>query len=167
MSNSDQLGRRCTIEPHSSGLHVCRRFSNIRACLKNYASLAACLGQLSLSLFLWSTARRRPCDTWQYRSSPLRKAEPRAVDTWQHRSSPLRKVEPRAMGHVAAPELTSSRRQCLELRDTWQRRSSPQQGGEIQGRGTRGGVGAHLCTEVWSEATAYAAACGCAPYSLS
>jgi hypothetical protein len=149
MSNSDQLGRRCTIEPHSSGLHVCRRFSNIRACLKNYASLAACLGQLRLSLFLWSTARRRPWDTWQYRSSPLRKAEPRA------------------MGHVAAPELTSSRRQCLELRDTWQRRSSPQQGGEVQGRGTRGGVGAHLCTEVWSEATAYAAACGCAPYSLS
>jgi hypothetical protein len=37
----------------------------------------------------------------------------------------------------------------------WQRRSSPQQGGEVQGRGTRGSVEAHLCREVWSEATAY------------
>jgi hypothetical protein len=51
--------------------------------------IAACLGQLSLSLFLWSTARRGP---W---------------DTWQHRSSPLRKAEPGAGGHVAAPELPS------------------------------------------------------------
>jgi hypothetical protein len=26
---------------------------------------------------------------------------------WQHRSSPLRKAKPRAVGHVAAPELPS------------------------------------------------------------
>jgi hypothetical protein len=76
---------------------------------------------------------------------------------WQHWSSPLRKVEPRAMGHVIASELTSSRRQGPELRDTWQRRISPQQGGEVLGRGTRGGAGAHLCREVWSEAIAYVA----------
>jgi hypothetical protein len=61
-------------------------------------------------------------------------------------------------GHVAAPDLTLSRRRGLELRDTWQRRSSPQQGDEVRRRGTHGGAGAHLCREVWSEATAYVAA---------
>jgi hypothetical protein len=204
-------------------------------------SLAACLGQLSLSLFLWSTARRGPWDTWQHRSTPLRKGEPRAVghvavpkrpseegrarshgtcgrtgdlvkearsgaeghvtaleltstrrrgpgpwDIWQHRSSPRQggKVRGRetrgstgahlgkearsgAAGHGAAPELISSRRQGPELRDTWQRRSSPQQGGEVRGCGTHGGTGAHLCREVWSEVTAYVAACGCTSCSLS
>jgi hypothetical protein len=35
------------------------------------------------------------------------------------------------MGHMAALELTSSRKQGLKLRDTWQRRSSPKQGGEV------------------------------------
>jgi hypothetical protein len=29
MSRSGQLSRRCTIEPHCSALHVCRRFSNL------------------------------------------------------------------------------------------------------------------------------------------
>jgi hypothetical protein len=34
-SKSGQLGRRCTVETHYSGLHICRRFSNARACLGN------------------------------------------------------------------------------------------------------------------------------------
>jgi hypothetical protein len=42
MSRSGQLDRHCTVETHYSGMHVCRRFNNARACL----------GQLSLSLFL-------------------------------------------------------------------------------------------------------------------
>jgi hypothetical protein len=58
------------------------------------------------------------------------------------------------MGHVVAPELTSSRRQGPELRNTWQRRSSPQQGDEVRGRGTRDGAGAHLCREVWQRVNA-------------
>jgi hypothetical protein len=62
------------------------------------------------------------------------------------------------MGHVAAPKLTSSRRQGPELRDTWQRQSSPQQGGKVWGCGTRGGAGAHLCREVRSGATGRVAA---------
>jgi hypothetical protein len=88
-----------------------------------------CLGQLIVSLFPWSTARRGP------------------LDTWQHQSSPLKKTESEAVRHVIAPELTSSRRQGPEPRDTWQHRSSPQQRGEVQGRGTRGGTEAHLCSE--------------------
>jgi hypothetical protein len=67
------------------------------------------------------------------------------------------------MGHVAAPELTSSKRQGPEPRDTWQRQSSPQQGGEVRGRGTHGGTGVHLCREVWSESITYVEACGCTP----
>jgi hypothetical protein len=31
MFRSDQLGRRCIVEMHYSGLHVCRRFDNARA----------------------------------------------------------------------------------------------------------------------------------------
>jgi hypothetical protein len=73
----------------------------------------------------------------------------------------------RAAGHVAAPELTPARRRGSELRDTWRHRSSPQQGAEVRGRGTRGGSGAHLCREVWSEATAYVVARGYTPCSLS
>jgi hypothetical protein len=49
---SGQLGRRCTVGKHCSGLHVCRRLSNARACLGKHVSLAACIGQLNLSLFL-------------------------------------------------------------------------------------------------------------------
>jgi hypothetical protein len=35
MSSSGQLGRRSTVGTHYSGLHVCRRLSNARACLGN------------------------------------------------------------------------------------------------------------------------------------
>jgi hypothetical protein len=62
------------------------------------------------------------------------------------------------MGQVVVPELTSSRRQGLELRDTWQRQSSPQQGSEVQVRGTHGSAGAHLCSEVRSGAEGHVAA---------
>jgi hypothetical protein len=57
---------------------------------------------------------------------------------------------PEAVGHVAPPELTSTRRQAPELRDMWQRRSSPQQGAEVRGCGTRGSTVAHLVKEVGS-----------------
>jgi hypothetical protein len=35
MYRSGQLGRRCTVGTHCSGLHVCRCFSNTRVCLGN------------------------------------------------------------------------------------------------------------------------------------
>jgi hypothetical protein len=47
MSRSGQLGRRCTVGKHCSDIHVCRRLSNARVCLKKHASLAACQGQPS------------------------------------------------------------------------------------------------------------------------
>jgi hypothetical protein len=72
-----------------------------------------------------------------------------------------------AEGHVAASELTSASRRGPGPRDTWQHRSSPQQGGEVRGRGTRGGAGAHLYREVWSEATTYVVAHGYMSCSLS
>jgi hypothetical protein len=105
-----------------------------------HASLAACLRQLSLSLFLWCTARRGLWDTWQHRSSPLRKAEPRAVghvvapeipsqegralsrgtrgSTGAHLS---KEAWSTAAGHVAAPEPTSAGRCGPKLQLTWQR----------------------------------------------
>jgi hypothetical protein len=68
--------------------------------------------------------------------------------------------------HVTAPELNSVRRRGPGPWATWQHQSSSQQGGEVRGRGTRGGSRAHLCREVWSEATAYVAARGCTLCSL-
>jgi hypothetical protein len=59
---------------------------------------------------------------------------------------------------VKAPEPTSTGKQDLELRDTWQRRSSPQQGGEVQGHGTRGSAGSHIGRETRSGATGLVAA---------
>jgi hypothetical protein len=58
---------------------------------------------------------------------------------------------------VTAPEFNLARRRGSGSRDTREHRK----GGELQGRGTRGGSGAHLCREVWSEDTAYMAAHGC------
>jgi hypothetical protein len=78
-----------------------------------------------------------------------------------------REVRSEAKEHVATVELNSARRQGPEPRATWQHQSSPQQGGEVRGRGTRGGSGAHLCSEVWSEATPNMAARECMLCSLS
>jgi hypothetical protein len=72
-----------------------------------------------------------------------------------------------AKEHVTAPELNSARRRGLRPRATWQHWSSPQQGGGVRGRGTHGGFRAHLCREVWSEATACVAARVCTLCSLS
>jgi hypothetical protein len=66
-----------------------------------------------------------------------------------------------------ALELNSTRRRGPGSRATWQHRSSPQQEGEVRGRETRGGSGAHLCMEVWFKAIACVAARGCMSYSLS
>jgi hypothetical protein len=78
-----------------------------------------------------------------------------------------REVRSGAEERVAALELNSARRQGLGPWVTWQHRSSPQQGGEVWGRGTRGGSEAHLCRVVWSEGTTYVAARGCTYCSLS
>jgi hypothetical protein len=78
-----------------------------------------------------------------------------------------REARSRAEECVTAPELNLARRRGPGPRATWQHRSSPQQGGEVRGRGTRGGSESHLCWVVWSEATAYVAAHGCTPCSLS
>jgi hypothetical protein len=78
-----------------------------------------------------------------------------------------KEVRSGAEERVVTLELNSARRRGSGPRATWEHRSSPQQGGAVQGHGTSGGSGAHLCREVWSEATAYVVACGCMSYSLS
>jgi hypothetical protein len=66
-----------------------------------HASLAACLRQINLSLFLWSTARR---------------GHGTRVSTGAHLSKEARSE---AMGHVVAPEPTSARRCGLKLQLMW------------------------------------------------
>jgi hypothetical protein len=170
--------------------------------LSTHTSPAACLGQLDLSLFLWSTACWGPWGAWRHRSSPLEEAKPgprgsagahldrevrsraeehvatsklssqgdkgRSHETHDSVGAHLsREARSRVEEHVVAPGLNSARRQCPEPRDTWQHRRSPQQGGEVRGRRTRGGSGAHLYTEVWYEATACVVARECTSYFLS
>jgi hypothetical protein len=158
-----------------------------------HATPAACLGQLGLSLFLWSIAYWGPWGTWQHRSSPLGEARPGSCGSARahldrearsraekHVAVPKhssrggragahlgREVRSGAEEHVAAPELNSARRRGLGPRETWQHWSSPQQGGEVRGRRTHGGFGLHLCREVWSKAIACMVARGCMPCSLS
>jgi hypothetical protein len=95
---------------------------------------------------------------------------------WKHRSSPLRKAEPRAIGHAAALKLPSqegrapsrgrcgstktplSGRQSPEPCHTWLHWSSSRQGGKDQSRGTRGSAGAHLSKEARSGAAGHVVA---------
>jgi hypothetical protein len=128
-----------------------------------------------------SVGRRGPelRNTWQRRSSPLREAEEaselssrggraRSHGTRGNARAHLgREARSGAEERVAAPELNSARRRGPGSWATWQHRSSPQQGGEVRGHGTRGGSGAHLYREVWSEATACVATRGCTVWSLS
>jgi hypothetical protein len=134
---------------------------------------AACLRQLCLSLFLWSTARwgrkvrgstgallsgrqDRGHVTASEPTSTGRRG-PELRNTWQHRSSPLEKAEPRAMGHVVALEPTSTGRRGPELRNAWRRRSSTQQGDETRGHGPRDSTRAHLSKEVRFRAAGHVA----------
>jgi hypothetical protein len=105
--------------------------------LWTHVSPAACLGQLCLSLFPWSTARWGPWGTWQHRSSPLGEAR-----SGSHGSAGAhldRVTRSRAEEHVASPELSS-------------------QGGRAQIPGTRGSAGAHLGREARSGAEEHVAA---------
>jgi hypothetical protein len=126
---------------------------------------AACLKQLGISLFLWSTTRWEPWGTWQHRSSPLGKTRPGPRDSVEAHLG--REARSGAEEHMAAPEFNSARRQGPRPCDTWQHRSSPQQGGKVRDRVTHDGSRVHLCREMWSEATVYMTACGCTSCSLS
>jgi hypothetical protein len=125
-------------------------------------SLVECLEQLSLSLFLWSTARQGPWDTWQHQSSPLRKGELRAVGHMAASERPSQEgraqshgtrgstgahLTKEAMfgveGHVVVSELISARKRGLGPRDTWWCRSPPLQGGVVRSYNLRGSVWMH------------------------
>jgi hypothetical protein len=112
---------------------------------------------------MWSKGRQRPWDTWQHRSSPLRKAEHRAVG---HMATPeltfqedraqshgtrgsteahlIKKAMTRAEGHVTAPELTSAWRRGTGPCDTWWRRRPLLQGGVIRSYSLRDSAWMHI-----------------------
>jgi hypothetical protein len=87
MSRSGQLGRRCTAGKHCSDIHVCRRLSNARVCLKKHASLAACQGQLCLAPLRKAELGAVGHVTAQELTSSSRQG-PELRNTWQRRSSP-------------------------------------------------------------------------------
>jgi hypothetical protein len=98
--------------------------------LWTHTSPAACLGQLGLSLFLWSTARWGSWGTWQHRSSPLEEA--RSGPCGSAGAHLSREVRSGAEEHVAALELSS-------------------RGGRARSHKTRGSAGAHLGREARSK----------------
>jgi hypothetical protein len=147
MSKSDQLGLRCAVEPNCSGLSARLAGASVtRDCALNTCE-PSCMPGVVKPFFIHVV--HSPLGAVGYVAAP--------------------ELSSRGGGrcHVAAPKPTSTGRRGPELRNTWQRRSPTQQGGEVWDRGTRGGSGAHLCREVWSEGTACVAARGCMPCSLS
>jgi hypothetical protein len=142
--------------------------------LWTHTSPVACLGQVDLSLFLWSTARWGPWGTWQHRSSPLGevRSEPRD-SAGAHLDKEARSG---AEEHVAAPKISYRRgrgrshrtrgstgvhldREARpELRNTWQRQSSTQQGGEARDHVIHDSTRAHLNKEVRSRVMGHVAA---------
>jgi hypothetical protein len=68
-------------------------------------------------------------------------------DTWQHRSSPLRKAEPRAVGHVAAPELLSQEGRAQSCGTRGSTGAHLIKEARTGAEGTRDSAGAHLSKE--------------------
>jgi hypothetical protein len=99
--------------------------------LWTHARPTTCLGQLGISLFLWSTARWGSWGMWQHRSSPLGEVRPGPCGS--ARTHLGREARSGAEEHVAALELSS-------------------RGGRAWSHGTRGSVGAHLGREARSGA---------------
>jgi hypothetical protein len=166
MSRSGQLGLRCTVEPNWSGLSARLAGASVTRDRALDTCEPSCMPGAARPFFipvvhnplgLWGT--------WQHQSSPLREARPGPRGSaGAHLSTEARF---RAEEYVAAPELNLANRRGPGPCDTWQHWSSPQQGGEVRGRRTRGGSGAHLYREVWSKATTCMAACGCTLCCLS
>jgi hypothetical protein len=99
--------------------------------LWTHTSPAACLGQVGLSSFLWSTARWGSWGTWQHRSSPLGEVRPGPRGSAGAHLG--REARSGAEEHVAAPEFSS-------------------QGDTTRSHGTRGNTGSHLDREARSRA---------------
>jgi hypothetical protein len=184
MSRSGQLRLRCTIEPNCRGLSTRLAGASVTcdrpldtcepSCVPRavrpffipvvHSPLGAVEYVAAPELFSWGGMDGA---TWQRRSPP-RGGRARSHGTHGSARAHLsREARTGAEEHVAAPELNSARRQGSGPRDTWQHRSSPQQGGGLRGRGTRGVSGAHLCRELWSEATTCVTVRGCTPCYLS
>jgi hypothetical protein len=136
-------------------MHICGRFNNARACLKTRESIY--VPKAVKSFFIFGV--HSPSGTVGYMAAPeLPYQKVRAPSRGTHGSAGARlnkEVRSEAVRHMAAPELTSVRRRGPGPRDTWRCRHL--QGGEIWGRGTRGGAGAHLNKEARSKATGHVA----------
>jgi hypothetical protein len=169
MYRSGQLGLYCTIEPNCSGLSARLAGASVTRDRALDTCEPSCVPGAARPFFIPMV--HSPLGAVGYMAAP--EPSSRGGRAWSRgtrgsiRAHLDREVRSRAEEHVTASELNSVRRRGPEPRDTWQHRSSPQQGGEVRGRGTRGGSGAHLCREVWSEATTCVAARGCTSCSLS
>jgi hypothetical protein len=91
-------------------------------------------------LFLWFTACR---GLW---------------NTWQHRSSPLRKAELRAVGHVAAPEFLSQEGRTQSCGTRGSTGAHLIKEVRTGAEGTRASAGAHLSKEARSGAVGHVVA---------
>jgi hypothetical protein len=169
MSRSGQFGLCCTVEPNCNGLSTHLAGASVICGHGLDTCEPSCVPGAARPFFI--TVVHSPLGAMGYVAAPELSSRGGKVQSHGTRGSAgaylNREVRSGAEEHVAAPELNSARRRGSGPRDTWQHRSSPQQGGEVRGHGTRGGSTTHLCREVWSEATAYVAASGCTPCSLS
>jgi hypothetical protein len=145
MSRSGQLSRRCTVSACTSAVasitHECALKTREPSCVSRTTKsfLYFCVPQL--------TGGHGTRGSTGAPLSGRQSLEP--WDTWQHRSSHLRKAEPRAMEHVAAPELFSEegRAPSRGTRDTT---VAPLSGRQSSEPWDSDSAGAHLSKKVRS-----------------
>jgi hypothetical protein len=127
MSRSGQLDRRCTIEPHCSGLHA--RLADASVMYERVLETRepSCMSRAAKPFFIHVV--HSPLGVVGHVAAPelpSQKGRTRSLGTRGNtRAHLIREVRSGAEGHVAVPELTTARRRGPGPRDTWGRRSPP------------------------------------------
>jgi hypothetical protein len=127
MSRSGQLGRRCTIEPNCSGMSARLTGASVTHEHALETCEPSCVPRAARPFFI--PAVHSPLGGVGYVVAPeLSLLGGRAQSHGTHGSTGahlVREATSGAEGHVAAPELTSTRRRGLGPQDMWRRRSPP------------------------------------------
>jgi hypothetical protein len=146
MSRSDQLRQRCTNEPNYSSMSVCLAGALITCERALETCEPSCVPEAARPFFI--PVVHNPLKVVGYVAASELSSQ--GGKAWSHgtcgstRAHLFRKARSGAEGHVAASELTSTRRQGPGPRDTWWRRSPPLQGGVVRSNSLRGSAWMHV-----------------------
>jgi hypothetical protein len=133
ISRSGQLVRRCTIEPNCSGLSARLAGASVTRERALETCESSCVSGAARPFFI--PVGHSPLGAAGYVTAPELSSRGGRARSHGTRGSIgahlVREARSGVEGHVAAPELTSTRRRSLGPRDTWRRRIPPLQGGVV------------------------------------